>query len=284
MSTSEIETQARAMGWLPKERFIEQGRPEKNWVDAETYVERGEQIVPILKANNKHLVGQVTELQRQNAEFKTQLDSATEAIDALKDLRSSLTVDKVKQEKAGLLEQIKEAKTSGDVDAEVALTDKLSEVNTALREAAKPPVKVTKVEPTGPQLTAEAQAWQEQNPWFGSTEEADAGKTGYAMGLAQAWVRSGKKTGTKEFFDHVDKKMGEVFDENRSRRESGSKVNETTNSESGDGGTSGHSFADLPRDAKEAFEKNAKILVGPSKLYKTRKELQDVYIAQYDWS
>jgi chromosome segregation ATPase len=267
------------MGWLPKEKYLEQGRPEKNWVDAETYVERGEEVLPLLRANNKQLVGQVTELQTKTSELAAQLASANESIEALKDLRTTLNIDKVKKEKTEILDSIKVAKQEGDVDAEVALTDKLTQVNAALKEAEKPAVK-TVTTATPPPITPEAQAWMGKNPWFGT----DLGKTGYAQGLAQEWQKAGKKLGTQEFFDHVDAKVAEVFDPNRARREGGSKVSETTNSERTDGGTSGRSFSDLPADAKEAFERQAKKLVGPGKVYKTRQELQKVYVDQYDWS
>lgn len=283
MSTSEVETRARTMGWRPREEFIAEGRPEKNWVDAETYVERGDNTLPLLQANNKKLSGKVTELERQTQQLTAQLASASEAIEALKDLRTTLNVDRAKQQKVEILDQIKEAKTSGDVDTEVALTDKLSEVNAALKEAAKPEVK-TKPADSAPQLTPETQEWADRNPWFGNGPDSDAGKTGYAMGLAKEWVAAGKRTGTKEFFDHVDAKISEIFDPNRGRREAGSKVDSTSNSERTDGGTTGKTFADLPREAKEAFEKNVKKLVGPGKVYKDRAALQKIYVEQYDWS
>ena len=49
---SETEISARAMGWRPQDEFG--GDPER-WVDADTFVARGEQVMPLLKAQNKKL-------------------------------------------------------------------------------------------------------------------------------------------------------------------------------------------------------------------------------------
>jgi len=52
MSEETAETKAKAMGWSPKDEF--RGDPDR-WVDAETYVRRGEEFIPFLRANNKKL-------------------------------------------------------------------------------------------------------------------------------------------------------------------------------------------------------------------------------------
>ena len=58
------EQEARNLGWVPQEEF--RGDPGK-WVDAETFVERGHTIMPILKSNNKKLEEQ---LRSQAAELE----------------------------------------------------------------------------------------------------------------------------------------------------------------------------------------------------------------------
>ena len=50
---NEIEAEARKVGWLPKSEWV--GAPPRyGFVDAQTFVDRGETIVPILNANLKH--------------------------------------------------------------------------------------------------------------------------------------------------------------------------------------------------------------------------------------
>jgi hypothetical protein len=281
MSTNEIEARARSMGWAPKENYLrDKLGPEEKWLPADKYVEKGESIMPILKANNRKLAEQVNNQGRELNETKAALAAATEAIEELKDFNSTVNKERVKDQKTEILAQLAQAKKDGDVEAEVQLTDKLSEVNAAIKEAAKPPVK-TEVKPTteGPVLTAEAKTWMSENPWFGT----DKRKTGFAQGLANEWQGEGKKLGTKEFFDYVDEEVGKMFDKNAERRGNPQKVDSTNNS-SGNNQESGHTYADLPPEAKAACEKRAERVVGPNRAYKTKAEWQKRYVELYDWS
>ncbi|NNE36085.1 MAG: hypothetical protein HKN13_12660, partial [Rhodothermales bacterium] len=70
----DFESEARQDGWCPKEEW--RGDPDK-WVDAQEFVARGENIRPILQANNAKLKTQleqmdkrVNELLQTNSEFK----------------------------------------------------------------------------------------------------------------------------------------------------------------------------------------------------------------------
>jgi hypothetical protein len=271
------------MGWAPKENYLrDKLGPEENWLPADKYVERGESIMPILKANNRKLAEKVDATANELASTKAALTAATEAIEELKAFNSTVNKERVKEQKRDIMSQLAQAKTDGNVELEVQLTDKLGEVNSAIKEADKAPTKVApKTDPAAPTLTVEAKQWMSENPWFGS----DQRKTGFAMGLSNEWKSQGKQTGTKEFFDHVDEEMGKLFDRNADRRGAPSKVDGTNNG-SGDGSRGGgsHTFADLPAEAKAACEKSAERLVGPNRAYKTKAEWQKRYIELYDWS
>jgi hypothetical protein len=284
MSTDAIEAQARTMGWMPKENYLrDKVGPEENWLPADKYVERGQSIMPILKANNRKLADQVNQQGRELNETKAALAAATEAIEELKAFSSTVNKEKVKGQKTEIMAQLAQAKKDGDVEAEVQLTDKLSEVNAAIKEAGKPALKPEpKPNGDGPTLTPESRQWMSDNPWFGT----DHVKTGTAMGLSNAWKAAGKTLGTKEFFDHVDEEMAKLYDRNAERRERGSKVDSTNNSGGGDGGgnSKGKTYADLPDEAKRACEKSAERLVGPNRAYKTKAEWQKRYVELYDWS
>jgi hypothetical protein len=282
MSTTEIETRARSMGWAPKEAYVrDKLGPEENWLPADKYVEKGESIMPILKANNRKLADQVNQQGTELASTKAALAAATEAIEELKTFKSTLNKERVKDQKADIMARLSQAKKDGDTDLEVQLTDKLSEANAAIKEADKAPVKAAATSTDAPTLTAEAKSWMSDNPWFGT----DQRRTGYAMGLANEWKAQGKALGTKEFFDHCDEEIAKVFDRNAERRGGPSKVDSTNNS-SGDGGGKGgsHTYADLPAEAKAACEKSADRLVGPNRAYKTKAEWQKRYVELYDWS
>jgi len=273
MSTNEAETRARTMGWLPLEKF---DGPKERWVDAETYLKRGEEFLPILKANNRKLADQVNSVESELVKTKQLLSAAQESIDELKKFRSTLNKERAVEQKREITSAIVKARQDGDVDAEVELTDKLGEVTAAIKEADKP---VPKSEPpsTAVELTPAARDWMAENKWFGT----DQRKTGLAMGLANEWKAEGKLLGTKEFFDHVDREITKVFDPNASRRESPSKVDGGGTTSRDQGG--GRSFADLPPEAQAACKKSATRLVGPGRAYKTLADWQKAYTETYEW-
>lgn len=280
MSADEAETRARTMGWMPKDKFVAEGQPEANWLPAADYIKRGESIMPILKANNKKLSDRLATAEGKLKSTEQMLAAASEAIEELKSFRSSLNKDKVKSQKTTVLSALAEAKKSGDTEAEVQLTDQLSEINASLREAEKPVVKQEpKSEPNAPSLTPESQEWMKENPWFGS----DRRKTAIAMAIADEWKAGGKQLGTSEFFEHVDEEVGKLFDKNAARREAPPKV-EGGGGGGDSGGSKGKTFADLPREAQEACEASARRLVGPNRAYKTKADWQKAYVETYDWS
>lgn len=280
MSVDEAETRARTMGWMPKDKFVAEGQPEANWLPAADYIKRGEGIMPILKANNKKLSSQLTTMEGELRSTKQMLKEASEAIEELKTFRSSLNKDKVKDQKATVLSALAEAKKSGNTEAEVQLTDQLSELNVSLREAEKPaPKPEVKPDPDAPSLTPESKEWMQENPWFGS----DRRKTAVAMAIADEWKASGKRLGTSDFFEHVDAEVGKLFDQNAERRGAPPKV-EGGGGGGGPGPTTGRTYADLPPEAQAACENSARRLVGPNRAYKTKADWQKAYIETYDWS
>lgn len=280
MSTPEVEVRARSMGWAPKEAYLrDKLGPEDQWLPADKYVEKGESIMPILKATNRKLSDKVDKQERELADTRAALTAASEAIEELKNFNSTINKERVKDQKTEIMAQLSQAKKDGDVEAEVQLTDKLSEVNAAIKEAAKPPAKaVPPVDANAPQVTEAAKQWMGENPWFGT----DQRKTGYAHGLANEWKASGKTLGTPEFFEHVDAEMSKMFDRNAERRGNPSKVDGTNNSSGGQG--TSRTYADLPEDAKRACEKAAERLVGPNRAWKTVADWRKRYVETYDWS
>src|SRR2546421_12509972 len=96
MSAEETEVKAKELGWAPKEEF--RGNPEK-WVDAETFLKRGEEILPLVKAQNRKLQNEVTALQRENAETKGLLRASMESIEELKNFNSTVALERAKAKK-----------------------------------------------------------------------------------------------------------------------------------------------------------------------------------------
>ena len=274
MSTNEVEAQARTMGWKPKDQFT---GPESNWLPAEEYLERGERIKPILEANNNKLRTKLVEVERKNTELQQQLAAAQEAIEGLKEFRSTLTKERAVEQKKEITTAIVEARREGDVDAEVELTEKLSEVTAALKEAEKPKPAVSA--PQGNLLTPAAKEWMEANPWFGK----DNRKTAMAHGITADYKASGGVLGTAEHFAYVDEELAKVFDPNAGRRAGGGKVEGSRSSGDEGGGTNGRTFADLDKESQEYCLKYGKKVVGPGRAYKTMDEWKKRYLETYPW-
>src|SRR5271155_5098698 len=161
MSADDVEVRARANGWYPKEKF---DGPEASWVDAATYVERMDNIMPILRANNRKQTKEITDLRTAMQGLQQSVDDSRRAVEELKEINTEATRAAAKAAQDQILNRIKEARASGDTDAEVRLIDELTDSKAAIKQAEK-----TKVEPpkpngqTVPQLTAAAKTWLEAN-------------------------------------------------------------------------------------------------------------------------
>lgn len=272
-----VEVKATSLGWVPQEKF--RGDTSK-WVDAQTFVERGEQFMPLLKANNRRLEEQhhatLQEVQRLNG----LLEASQTAIAELKEFHDADTRRAVEATKRRLLSELTAAKKDGDVEAEVQLTDELSQVNAALKEEPKKkeePV-VKRNEPTiDPAFTA----WQsrEENAWFGK----DRRKTTLAIAIAQELRQAGDRSVGEAFYERVseelDATLGGKKEEDAERP--ASKVGSSRGGSGPGGSSGGRAYKDLPADAKVACQQQGSKLVGEGKAFKTLAEWQTYYAGLY---
>lgn len=280
MSEPTVEERASSMGWLPKEKF--RGDPAA-WADAETYVKRGEEVLPILKANNRKLTEQVNSQGSQIAELRTALETSTAAVEELKNFNSKAALDRVKEQKKGLLTDLAAAKKAGDVESEVALTDQLSEVNAAIKDATdEPPAREAaskingKAKETNWTDQPEWKQWIAENPWFGP----DKRKTNFAMAVAADLKQENPNLAGKALLDKVSEEVEATLGPNR--RTGTAKV-EGSSGEGERSGGGGKTYSDLPPDAKDACAHQAKRLVGPEKgkAFKTMADWQKHYVKTY---
>lgn len=276
-TTTDIETRAKEMGWAPKAEF--RGDPEK-WIDADTFVERGENLLPIVRAENRKLRGELDNLRQQNQSNTQLLQAATESIEELKNFNSAIAKEKVKEKRTELADAIKQAREDGDVEKELELTEQFDEAGRALTEAAARPTK--KAPPTppseAPQDDPEFKQWMTENPWFGK----DTRRTNFAIATAQD-LRAQNITG-RMLLDKVNEEVNATFGQNQ-RRNGASKVEggKTTGDGGGGGGNGfgGKSYSDLPPDAKVACEKQGKRLVGPGRAFKDDAAWRKHYVSKY---
>jgi len=183
-----MEDQALRMGWTPKEQF--RGDPAK-WVDAETFVKRGEEFLPFLKANNKRME---RELEKANARMEAMDKALKNAVQHL----SRADERAYKQAKADLERELETAAAAGDVEAVKAVTKDIADLE---KETVKPEAKPEKAG-EHPALTA----FKADNAWF----EKDAALRGAAAGIADELIAKGM-TDPDDYLPEVAKRIRAEF-------------------------------------------------------------------------
>ena len=180
-----FEDRALTMGWTPKSQF--KGDPDK-WVDAETFVKRGEEFLPFLKANNRRLE---QALERANAKIEQMDKGLKSAIQQL----SRADQRAYAKAKADLEAELEQYAAAGNAEAVKAVTKDLVDLE---KET------VAKVEDAPGEDPAFAE-WREANPWFGK----DMRKTRIAAALGAEVAEDGY-TG-KAQVKEVDRRLREEY-------------------------------------------------------------------------
>jgi hypothetical protein len=163
-----IEVRAREMGWKPLAEY--RGPPGK-WQPAADFISRGENILPIVRDQNRRLTERLGKLE---TEFGALRATATEQLQIIKDLREmGRTADQRGYNRA--LAEIESKKRAAVESGDTKAYDQLVEQAEALSsqrptavaaEPVRPAVETPR--PTAPQVTAPVQAFLAANPWMNS--------------------------------------------------------------------------------------------------------------------
>lgn len=272
----EVESRAREWGWVPKEDF--KGNPDL-WKDASEYVARGEELLPVLKANDRKLRAELSSLKNKTAQQDREQAEMRESLKSLKEFNKEMATREVKEKKAVLKGQIKAAREENDVDAELELQEQFSSLKEPEEEPEQEPTPPAsgKTEPKiDPAQAKVLKEWGKENPWFG----ADRKKTAMANAIADEIRADPEHEGIqgREFLDLVAEKTAEFFDgPARSKVESGRGPGN-----GGGGGGSNKGYSQLPSDAKAQCDKDEKKFVGANKAFKTKEEWRKHFVSQYE--
>lgn len=269
-----VEDTALSMGWKPLDKFA--GDPAK-WVDAKTFVDRGEHFLPLVKADRDKLRSQVDGLSAELQETKRLFQASQEAIEELKKFQDENTRRQVEVAKANWVKQLKDARSNDDVEGELAAQAEINKLDRALeaKPVAAPPPPAAAPAPAAadPVFTA----WAAENSWFST----DKRKTALAMAVAQEFRTPGHPNAQlqgRAFFDKITEEVNAVFEP---ATRSVSKVAGGRPSGQGGGATRTYTYADLPEEAKSACDSFARKLAGPGRAYKTVEDWQAHYTKQY---
>ena len=271
-----VEVKARDMGWKPLEEF--KGDPD-NWRDAEAFVARGEEILPIVRKDNERLRAEVAQTKAETARLKALVDAGQEAIIELKSFHTADTQRQVEKAQRDLRSGIKQAKAEGNEDLEETLREELTEINAALKEAKETPKRDTPLVPAQPTVDPAFISWRNNNPWF----EVDTKKTALTVAIAQELRADPKNVGLlgEDFYKRAAAGADEILNPRPGRGQSKLEEGGGGVGLSGVGGPEGKTFRDLPSDARAVCEKQATKLVGEGRAFKTKEAWRNHYVEQY---
>jgi len=245
MSEVNFEDRARQDGWRPQEEWT--GDPAK-WVDAETFVKRGEQIHSFQRGKISRLEDRVQAQEREIQEIREFRERELERVKAEKDSR----IRELESQRAQAIE-------NGD-GAAFSMADR--EINT-LREPEPARAPRDADEQTFQRYMRE---WGEENTWYGS----DEAMTGYADGVANRIVQDGF-TGPA-FFTELERRVKREFSD-RFQSSAGVPDVGVPGNQGTAPGSSGKGYDDLPPEDREACDRQCNSL-GIDR---------DVWLANYDW-
>lgn len=276
-----LEQEARDLGWVPESEFR---GPKERWVDAKTFVDKGRHILPIMKERMSKLEQKLLTLGSENDTLRRTVENSNKAMEALEKHFSESTKRQVEKAKKDLIEQIKTARETGDVDAEFALTEQLDNVKKEASAIEAENKKESSKETPPQQIHPEVQSWINEHSWYGQ----DEGMTLAMDRTCQDLRKQGETSVNGVFLEKAYKLMQkrikhmESFkeDEEDTNTRSSSKV-ESSGRPSGNRSGGKNSFATLPPEAKKACHEDKDTLVGTNKRYKTLKEWEDAYAKIY---
>lgn len=259
-SAADAETQKRAekMGWIPPDRYT---GPAERFVDAAEFIERGETVLPIIKARLAEERETTKQLNARLAAAEEAIAKSTKALEEI-ELRNSVATQKaVEAAKAQVKAELAKASEAGDHEAVAELTEQMVELNNAPPPKEKEPPKTE----TPPGVDPVTKAWIEDgNEWF----VKDRRRSALAIAIATEMRDAGDKRVGLPFLNSIKE---EVF-KTLPTREAAEHVDKVDgggrNGSEGDSRGGKKGYAALPADAKAACDADARQFVGPGKKYK----------------
>jgi len=262
---SQFESEARAQGWVAAEEFR---GSESDWVDAETFVRRGKEIMPILRKNNEKLLKELGEARK----------IAEEARESAKEFREyqKQQFEKKTKDLEGQLEQLKQAKrdaiTQGDGDRAIAIDDAMDDLKEQRLEAKEDLKAAEEKAKEVPQFTQDPilNTWMEKNDWFGK----DSRMTNIANGVGVTLRQEDPNLAGQAFLDKLDSELQEMFPEKFGKKRTPNPMEGSPNGTARPSVSSGKkTYNNLPPEAKAACDK----------FVKQGLMTKEAYVAEYDW-
>lgn len=268
--TIDYVAEAEALGWVPKEKWT--GDPEK-WTDAESFVTKGEKILPLLVKNKRELAEKTRRLEAELEQMRKDSVSFREMV--------SKQAEREKAELEAQIQELKAAKAQAITDGEGSVAVEIDEKIDKLEEKQE---KLDK-KPDAGQVHPDYPAWKAANPWYGVDQDLTEMANAFAMQIA---ARNPNLQG-KPLFDEIDKKMAKLAGaQGKEDADSTRVINKVeTNDDTGPGSSGtrpragAKTYDNLPPEAKEQCNRYIKQGWFSDKQYKTDKDKREAYAKEY---
>lgn len=289
---ADVEARARLMGWKDKSEF---DRPPERWVDAETFVARGENILPVLKENLHRVEAALSDANRKIADMQADSAANAKAVEHIREMGVTAEVRAFERAKREIERERRETQKRLD---EAAATADVAGVRTASAELAalkdpeppKPAPEAPRREAPAPapvvadvsEAAAVAKFAADNASWFKPNSEAGD----YASARYGSLLKERPGLSHTERLDEVRKavvrRFPEVF-ENPAAREAPRVAAPSGTGPTGGGRKRGWTFDDLPPDVKAVADKTiadlAKGYKGPKDKAYGRQDYVNTYFA-----
>ena len=288
---ADVEARARLMGWKDKSEF---DRPPERWVDAETFVARGENILPVLKENLHAMEEKLGTANKRIADMQAEFAANAKAVEHIREMSVTAEVRaferakrEIARERADAQRRLDEAAATADVAGVRAASAEIAALKDP--EPPKPVPETPKPAATAPapvvadvsEVAAVAKFAADESRWFRNGSEAgDFASARYGVLLKEQPGLSHTER-LAEVKRSVVRRFPELF-ENRAAAEA-PRVATPTGAPVGGTRKKGWTAADLPADVRAVAEKTvadlAKGYKGPKDKAYTLQNYVDTYFA-----
>ena len=228
----EVQDRARLMGHIPLEEF--KGDP-KRWVPADKYVERAENLMPILKS-------QLGKYETKILNLESTVESQRKTTDKLLKMSEKIGTQAYEQARRELNQKQLEAVKEGDVEAYTVIEGEKEKLE-------KPEIIEA---PAEPQSNPSFDSWKGDNSWYGT----DPDMAMFADSYGQQYKQTNPNATYEQVLEASSSKIKEVFPHKFEN------PNRNLPSSVDGGGVGGgeiqsnkKTFNDLPADAKAQCRK-----------------------------
>lgn len=268
-TSPEVIAEATKLGWAPLDQW--RGDASK-WIDADTFVERGHQMMPILRANNRDLNAKLSANEATLAQLQSDLKAANESTKALIEFQAKEVKRQVDAQVASLKLQRREAVKAGDHDLAADIDE---QIDSTRENAPKAPTPAASTPPP-PAPPAWAAEFAGENEWLGK----DIRRTKLFEGICTE-LHQTRGLSARALLDAGKEEMDKYL----SPTGAPAKGTEGGQGGAGGGGTrsggGGKGYSALPSEAKAQCDIDESKFVGPKKAFKTQAEWRTHYASVY---